>query len=126
MRIERLAEKASVEVRWQPFLLGPIFQTLGWNDSPFNISSPPGDGTCGATLERVCEAEVLPLKLPPVKFPQNGLKAARIALVGEKQGWTPAFIRTVLAANYAEQRTSARVRRSARSWPRLASMRISS
>ena len=33
-------------------------------------------------LERVCEAEGLPLKLPPVKFPQNGLKAARIALVG--------------------------------------------
>ena len=44
------------------------------------------------------------LKLPPVKFPQNGLKAARLALAGESQGWTPAFTRAVFAANYAEQK----------------------
>ena len=37
MRIERLAEAAHVEVRWRPFLLGPIFKAYGWNDSPFNI-----------------------------------------------------------------------------------------
>lgn len=55
-------------------------------------------------LERVCEAEGLALKLPPVKFPQNGLKAARVALAGESGGWTPAFTRAVFAANYAEQK----------------------
>jgi 2-hydroxychromene-2-carboxylate isomerase len=37
MRIEGLADAAGVLVRWRPFLLGPIFKTLGWNDSPFNI-----------------------------------------------------------------------------------------
>jgi 2-hydroxychromene-2-carboxylate isomerase len=42
--------------------------------------------------------------LPPVRFPQNGLKAARLALAGERQGWTPAFSRAVFAANYAEQK----------------------
>ena len=36
MRIERLAREAGVEVRWRPFLLGPIFQTLGWNNSRSN------------------------------------------------------------------------------------------
>jgi len=44
----------------------------------------------------------MPLKLPPAKFPQNGLKAARLALAGEAEVWTPAFTRAVFAANYAE------------------------
>jgi 2-hydroxychromene-2-carboxylate isomerase len=103
MRIERLAGEAGVEVRWRPFLLGPIFQTLGWNDSPFNIFAAKGR-YMWRDLTRVCEAEGLPLKLPPAKFPQNGLKAARIALVGESEGWTPAFTRAVFAANYSEQK----------------------
>ena len=101
MRIEKLAEVAGVEVRWRPFLLGPIFQTLGWNDSPFNIFAAKGR-YMWRDLARVCEAEGLALNLPPVKFPQNGLKAARIALAGESAGWTPAFTRAVFAANYAE------------------------
>jgi 2-hydroxychromene-2-carboxylate isomerase len=46
----------------------------------------------------------LPLKLPPIRFPQNGLKAARLALVGEEEGWTAAFTRMVFTANYAEQK----------------------
>jgi 2-hydroxychromene-2-carboxylate isomerase len=103
MRIERLAGEAGVEVRWRPFLLGPIFQTLGWNDSPFNIFAAKGR-YMWRDLTRVCEAEGLPLKLPPAKFPQNGLKAARIALVGESEGWTPAFTQAVFAANYSEQK----------------------
>jgi 2-hydroxychromene-2-carboxylate isomerase len=103
LRIERLAEKVGVEVRWRPFLLGPIFQTLGWTDSPFNIFAAKGR-YMWRDLERVCEAEGLPLRLPPVKFPQNGLKAARIALVGEGEDWTPSFTRAVFAANFAEQK----------------------
>ena len=55
-------------------------------------------------LQRICEAERLPLKLPPIRFPQNGLKAARLALVGEEEGWTAAFTRMVFTANYAEQK----------------------
>ena len=102
MRIETLANEAGVEVRWRPFLLGPIFQTQGWNDSPFNIFAAKGR-YMWRDLERVCETEGLALKLPPVKFPQNGLKAARLALAGESQGWTPAFTRAVFTENYAEQ-----------------------
>jgi 2-hydroxychromene-2-carboxylate isomerase len=100
MRIERVAADAGVNVRWRPFLLGPIFKTLGWNDSPFNIYAAKGR----RDLARVCESDGLALKLPPVRFPQNGLKAARLALVGETEGWTPAFTRVVFAANYAEQK----------------------
>jgi 2-hydroxychromene-2-carboxylate isomerase len=103
MRIERLAEKAGVGLRWRPFLLGPIFKAYGWNDSPFNIYEAKAR-YMWRDLTRICEGEGLPLKLPPVAFPQNGLKAARLALVGAERGWTPAFTRAVFAANYAEQR----------------------
>jgi len=103
MRIEALAEAAGVAVRWRPFLLGPIFKTHGWNDSPFNIYAAKGR-YMWRDLERICAADGLPLKLPPFCFPQSGLKAARLALVGERDGWTPAFTRAAFAANYAEQK----------------------
>ena len=103
MRIERLAADAGVTVRWRPFLLGPIFKELGWNDSPFNIYAAKGR-YMWRDLARICAADGLPLKLPPVRSPQNGLKAARLALVGEKNGWTPAFTRAVFTANYTEQK----------------------
>lgn len=103
MRIERLADAARVAVRWRPFLLGPIFKAYGWNDSPFNIYAAKGR-YMWRDLARICEAERLAFKLPPVQFPQNGLKAARLGLVGERDGWTPAFSRAVFVANYAEQK----------------------
>jgi len=103
MRIERLAEKAGVGLRWRPFLLGPIFKEFGWTDSPFNIYEAKGR-YMWRDLTRICEGEGIPLKLPPMHFPQNGLKAARLALVGEGKGWTPAFTRAVFLANYAEQK----------------------
>ena len=103
MRIERLAEKAGVGLRWRPFLLGPIFKEFGWTDSPFNIYEAKGR-YMWRDLTRICEGEGIPLKLPPMHFPQNGLKAARLALVGEGEGWAPAFTRAVFLANYAEQK----------------------
>ena len=90
-------------MRWRPFLLGPILKEYGWNNSPFNIYEAKGR-YMWRDLTRICEAEGLPLKLPPVHFPQNGLKAARLALVGEGEGWTPPFTRAVFMANYAEQK----------------------
>ncbi len=103
MRIERLAGEAGVPLRWRPFLLGPILKEQGLNDSPFNIFAAKGR-YMWRDLARVCEAEGLPLSLPPVSFPQNGLKAARIALAGEAQGWLPDFTRAVFLANFAEQK----------------------
>jgi 2-hydroxychromene-2-carboxylate isomerase len=103
MRVERLATAARVAVRWRPFLLGPIFGAQGWNDSPFNIYPAKGKNMW-RDLERICAAEDIPLVQPPFRFPQNGLKAARIALSGEAAGWTPAFTRAIYTANFAEQK----------------------
>jgi len=103
MRIGAAAEPASVAVRWQPFLVGAIFKAQGWPDAPFKVLPTKGR-YMWRDLERVCAAEGLPLKLPPVTFPQNGLKAARLALSGEREGWTPDFTRAVFLANYAGQK----------------------
>ncbi len=103
MRVEALAQDAGVTLHWRPFLLGPSFAAQGWNDSPFNVYPAKGR-YMWRDLARICEAEDLPLNLPPVTFPQNGLKAARIALVLEASGAIAPFTRAVYTANFAEQK----------------------
>ena len=103
MRVQLLADAAGVAVHWRPFLLAPIFNAQGWNDSPFNIYPVKG-AYMWRDLARICAKEGLPLKLPPFRFPQSGLKAARLALAGEKDGWTGAFTRAVYTANFGEER----------------------
>ena len=110
MRIENMAADGGIDVRWRPFLLGPIFKAFGWNDSPFNIFAAKGR-YMWRDLERLCEADGLPLKLPPVRFPQNGLKAARLALVGEAEGWIQAFTRAVSIALSASTPISTKIAR---------------
>lgn len=100
MRVEAAASAAGVRVRFRPFLLGPIFGAQGWRDSPFNIYPVKGR-YMWRDLERVCEGLGLPLNLPPYRFPQNGLKAARLALAGEADGWIGDFTRAVYSANFA-------------------------
>lgn len=102
MRIQALAEDAGVSVHWRPFLLGPIFATQGWNDSPFNIYPAKGR-YMWRDLERICEAHEILLVQPPARFPQNGLKAARIALaLGDAR--IADFSRAVYTANFAQQK----------------------
>jgi 2-hydroxychromene-2-carboxylate isomerase len=103
MRIELLAADVGVALRWRPFLLGPILKQQGLNDSPFNIFAAKGR-YMWRDLARICRADGLELTLPPVRFPQNGLKAARLALIGALEGWTPSFTRAVFVANFAEQK----------------------
>lgn len=100
MRIEKLAEEAGVEVVWRPFLLGPVFKAQGWDTSPFNLYPSKG-----RYMWRDMEREAARLGLPfyrPNPFPQNGLLAARIALLGLDRGWTPAFSRSVYTAQFGE------------------------
>jgi 2-hydroxychromene-2-carboxylate isomerase len=103
MRVARMADAAGVAVRWRPFLLGPIFGAQGWNDSPFNLYPVKGV-YMWRDLQRICAREGIALKLPPFRFPQNGLKAARIALAGEEEGWIAEFSRAVYVANFGEER----------------------
>jgi len=101
MRIERLAAEAGVAVDWRPLLIGPLFhEQQGLTDSPFN-SFPVKGAYMWRDLERVCSGEGLPLRRPS-QFPRNGLLAARIAIVGLDDGWTPAFSQAVYQANFVD------------------------
>lgn len=102
MRIEALARQAGVTVVWRPFLLGPAFLALGWNDSPFNIYPPKGR-YMWRDMERLCEKYALSFKRPS-KFPRKGLLAARIVTANEDVPWVPDFVRAVFSANFAEDR----------------------
>ena len=107
MRIEPLAQAAGVTLQWRPFLLGPVFLSLGWNDSPFNISPPKGR-YMWRDLARLASRYGLPLKVPS-RFPRNGLLAARVALAGADEAWMPAFCRAVMRANFAEDQEIAEI-----------------
>ena len=105
MRIEALAEAAEVDVRWRPFLLGPIFAAQGWTSSPFNLYPAKGRAMW-RDLEREAGRLGLPFKRPS-PFPQNSLMAARIGLFGADEPWAPAFTRAVFRAEFAEGRSIA-------------------
>jgi 2-hydroxychromene-2-carboxylate isomerase len=101
-RIGALAEDAGVAVRWQPFLLGPIFKAQGWDNSPFNLYEAKGR-YMWRDLERICADLGLPFRKPDV-FPQSGLVAARVALIGFEDGWGETFVAAVYRAQFAEGR----------------------
>ncbi len=102
MRIETVAADAGVDVRWRPFLLGPIFQRQGWTTSPFNLYPAKGRNMW-RDMERLCAAASLPLRRPE-PFPQNSLTAARLATIGAAEPWGPAFVKAVYRAEFGEGR----------------------
>lgn len=103
MRIGALAKASGVEIRWRPFLLGPIFKAQGWDTSPFNIYPAKGR-YMWRDLERICADLGLPFRPGTGHFPQGGLLAARVALVGLENGWGEDFARAVYRAQFGEGR----------------------
>ena len=101
-RAEAVARAAGVQLRWRPFLLGPIFQAQGWNDSPFNIYPVKGR-YMWRDLERICAELHVPMRRPS-RFPRGSLLAARITCWFQDEAWIPAFVRQVYQANFAEDR----------------------
>jgi 2-hydroxychromene-2-carboxylate isomerase len=100
MRIEEVARTRGVELRWQPFLLGPIFRDQGWPDSPFNLYPTKGR-YMWRDLERICGELGLEWKKPS-QFPRNGLRAARVSCAFSGAIWIPSFVRNVYRANFVE------------------------
>ncbi len=100
MRIEGEALKRGIEVNWKPFLLGPIFHSQGWDNSPFNIYPAKGR-YMWRDMARRCQKFGLPLSKPDV-FPVHSVKAARLALIGAEEGWGTAYTKRVFKAQFAE------------------------
>ena len=102
MRVEELAREAGVPIEWKPFLLGPIFKSQGWNDSPFNVYPAKG-AYMWRDLERICADLGLPLRKSS-QFPRNGLTAARLACAFDGAPWLGSFVQAVYRASFAEDR----------------------
>ena len=100
LRIEPLAAARDVKIRWRPFLLGPVFTAMGWNDSPFNIYPSKGR-YMWRDLERLCKLYGFPLKRPS-RFPRNGLRPARVICAHPDADWVPDFARAVFSAGFAD------------------------
>jgi 2-hydroxychromene-2-carboxylate isomerase len=102
MRIEEAATVRGVVVRWRPFLLGPIFAAQGWTTSPFNIYEAKGR-YMWRDMERLA-GEGGHALVRPEPFPQNSLKAARLAISADGETWQPSLCRGIFQAEFAEGR----------------------
>ena len=102
MRIEALAGEAGVTVRWEPFLLGPVFEAFGWKSSPFVLQREKG-AYVWKDMERQAAKFGLPWRKPS-RFPQNSVLPVRVSLLGRGESWMPPFCRAMARANFAEDR----------------------
>jgi len=99
MRIDALASGAGFQVHWKPFLLGPIFASQGWKNSPFNIYPVKG-AYMWRDMERICAGRNLQL-VHPDPFPQNSLYAARLALAAQNEPWASDLCKAIFEAEFA-------------------------
>lgn len=99
-RIRTLAKERGFQIEWKPFLLGPIFKEQGMGDSPFNLFPIKGR-YMWKDLERRCRKYGLPFRKPEI-FPQNGLKAARIATAFIDRSWVLDFIIETFIAEFSK------------------------
>jgi len=72
-RIRPLAAAAKVQVRFRPFLLGPIFKAQGWDTSPFNLYEAKG-----RYMWRDMERLAAELPHPAVRQDQTRLVPSRV------------------------------------------------
>lgn len=102
MRAESLAAQQGVRIRYQPFLLGPIFKAFGWNTSPFNLQKQKGD-YMWRDVERQCARYGLPWRKPSV-FPRLTILPMRVATLGASEPWIGDYCRAVMHEAFALDR----------------------
>ena len=99
MRIEEEARKHGVRIVWKPFLLGPIFRSLGMENSPFVLQKEKG-AYVWRDMVRQCRRYGVPWTQPSV-FPRLGVLPLRVALLGAEECWIGAFCQQVMLLNFA-------------------------
>jgi len=98
MRIEREAAQRGVDVLWRPFLLGPIFQAVGFKENPL-VEQKEKRSYVLRDMARQCQKYQLQWIHPSI-FPRQGLLPLRVALLGAEKPWIAAFCREVMELNY--------------------------
>jgi len=102
MRVESAAARLDVRVIWQPFLLGPIFRSFGWDTSPFVLQAQKA-AYVWKDLARQCRKYGLPW-IQPTTFPRRALLPMRVALISASQPWIGEFCRKIMSLNFASDR----------------------
>jgi 2-hydroxychromene-2-carboxylate isomerase len=102
MRIEAEAAARGVSIRWRPFLLGPIFRALGFDNSPFVLQKEKG-AYVWKDMERQCRKYGIALTRPSV-FPRAALLAMRVALLGAEREWIAAYCGEIMQQNFVHDR----------------------
>ncbi|PRX33277.1 2-hydroxychromene-2-carboxylate isomerase [Paraburkholderia sp. BL18I3N2] len=102
MRIEAEAAARGVQIHWRPFLLGPVFRDLGFDNSPFVLQKEKG-AYVWKDMERQCRKYGIALKRPTT-FPRAALLAMRVALLGAQREWIAAYCREIMQLNFAHDR----------------------
>ncbi|MBT9527280.1 MAG: 2-hydroxychromene-2-carboxylate isomerase [Rhizobacter sp.] len=99
MRIEAAAARQGVVVRWRPFLLGPIFQSFGWSNSPFVLQKAKG-AYVWKDMERQCEKYDIPWRMPAV-FPRPATLPMKVAAAFAEDPWIGRYCRIFMTKNFA-------------------------
>jgi len=102
MRIEAEAAARGVRVLWRPFLLGPIFRALGYDNSPFVLQKEKGTYVW-KDMERQCRKYGLAWTRPSA-FPRAALLALRVASLGAQREWIAAYCREIMQQNFVHDR----------------------
>lgn len=102
MRIEALAAARHVQILWRPFLLGPVFRQLGFDNSPFVLQKEKG-AYVWKDMERQCRKYDIALTRPSV-FPRAALLAMRVAVLGANEAWIAGYCRKIVQLNFADDR----------------------
>lgn len=100
MRIEALARRYPVRIKWCPFLLGPIFKSLGWTTSPFVLQKNKGDYVW-QDMQRQAKKYGLDWT-QPTQFPRPSVLPMRVAAAYKDAAWMPAFCQAMMRLNFVE------------------------
>lgn len=98
MRIETVAANHGVDVHWRPFLLGPIFQSFGWETSPFLLQKHKGNYVW-SDMQRQCIKYNLDWQKPS-DFPRAAVLATRVALTYRDAPWIGHYCRSIMRRNF--------------------------
>jgi 2-hydroxychromene-2-carboxylate isomerase len=104
-RIEALAAEFGAELRWRPFLVGGIFNTV--NPSVYASREnpvPAKQAYMRKDLQDWARTAGLTIRFPPSVFPVNSVKAMRGCLLLEPEGRLMPFARAVFAAYWGADR----------------------
>ncbi|KQP13139.1 2-hydroxychromene-2-carboxylate isomerase [Pseudorhodoferax sp. Leaf267] len=97
--IQPLAQECGATIRWRPFMVGGVFNTV--NPTVYESRSKPvpaKQAYLGKSLKDWARWTGVEVNFPPTVFPVNSVKVMRGCLVADAQGQLPAFARAAFEA----------------------------